>query len=97
MVGATHRRFVLLYVAVLASLVTFQMLALEGHGRPAAPVAGPGSFALGPAVAQAAMSGSPSRRSFCSASRSSWRTRSAEIPCFTPMSASLCCRPSVRP
>ncbi len=31
---------------------------------------------------QAARSGSPRRRSFCSASRSSWRTRSAEMPCF---------------
>ena len=47
--------------------------------------------------AQAARSGSAMRRSFCSASRSSWRTRSAEMPCLAPMSASLCCRPSVRP
>ena len=46
---------------------------------------------------QAARSGSPSLRSFCSASRSSWRTRSAEMPCLAPMSASLCWRPSVRP
>jgi hypothetical protein len=46
---------------------------------------------------QAARSGSPLRRSFCRASRSSWRTRSAEMPCLAPMSASLCWRPSVRP
>ena len=39
---------------------------------------------------QAARSGSPRRRSFCRASRSSWRTRSAEMPCLAPMSASLC-------
>ena len=46
---------------------------------------------------QAARSGSARRRSFCSASRSSWRTRSAEMPCLAPMSASLCWRPSSRP
>ena len=33
----------------------------------------------------------------CSASRSSWRTRSAEMPWRAPMSASLCWRPSARP
>ena len=48
-------------------------------------------------LCQAARSGSPARRSFCSASRSSWRTRSAEMPCRAPMSASLCWRPSARP
>ena len=50
-----------------------------------------------PVVRQAARSGSPSRRSRCSASRSSWRTRSAEMPCLRPMSASLCWRPSTSP
>ncbi len=50
-----------------------------------------------PASPYAARSGSPRRRSFCRASRSSWRTRSAEMPCRVPMSASLCWRPSSRP
>ena len=59
------------------------------------PPAGDGG--LRGAGRQAARSGSPRRRSFCSASRSSWRTRSAEMPCLTPMSASLCWRPSTRP
>ena len=49
------------------------------------------------AAVPVARSGSPMRRSFCRASRSSWRTRSAEMPCLAPMSASLCWRPSVRP
>ena len=51
----------------------------------------------GSATGQAARSGSPRRRSFWSASRSSWRTRSAEMPCLRPMSASLCWRPSTSP
>ena len=61
--------------------------------RAAASRAGPG----GPGTGQAAMSGSARVRSFCSASRSSWRTRSAEMPCLAPMSASLCTRPSTSP
>ena len=44
-----------------------------------------------------ARSGSANLRSLAMASRSSWRTRSAEMPCRAPMSASLCCRPSTRP
>ena len=47
--------------------------------------------------AQAARSGSARRRSLAIASRSSWRTRSAEMPWRAPMSASLCWRPSTRP
>jgi dephospho-CoA kinase len=46
---------------------------------------------------QAARSGSAILRSLAIASRSSWRTRSAEMPWRAPMSASLCCRPSTRP
>src|SRR6476661_4056766 len=53
--------------------------------------------ALGRGSAYAAMSGSAKVRSFCSASRSSCRTRSALMPCFAPMSASLWTRPSTRP
>ena len=49
------------------------------------------------AVGQAARSGSASLRSVARASRSSWRTRSAETPCRAPMSASFSWRPSVRP
>ena len=46
---------------------------------------------------QAARSGSAILRSLVIASRSSWRTRSAEMPWRAPMSASLCCRPSTSP
>ena len=66
--------------------------------RSSAELDGPGvTVRLERRRRQAARSGSPRRRSFCSASRSSWRTRSAEMPCRAPMSASLCWRPSSRP
>ena len=61
----------------------------ECSGRPGPP--------SGLRPAQAARSGSARRRSFAIASRSSWRTRSAEMPWRAPMSASLCWRPSTRP
>ena len=51
----------------------------------------------GRTCAQAARSGSAILRSLVIASRSSWRTRSAEMPWRAPMSASLCCRPSTSP
>ena len=56
--------------------------------------AGPARRAVG-GPAQAARSGSARRRSLAIASRSSWRTRSAEMPWRAPMSASLCWRPSI--
>ena len=68
---------------------------IDDRNGPLSP--GRGWCSAQAAVLPVARSGSPMRRSFCRASRSSWRTRSAEMPCLAPMSASLCWRPSLRP
>ena len=61
------------------------------------PRSGEGGTGSNQEAGYAARSGSAMRRSVMSAWRSSWRTRSAEMPWRLPMSASFCWRPSSRP